>query len=308
MNGICPEKRTLRKEATGQCAPDLKPKNSFPTKVQSNRTTGLGKKNVNERGYNAAKKDREEPVGTRVHRYHGTLPPSVLSATCPSSSSSPSSLSSSQSLPSSSLWWWHKKRDNDGADDLIVTQQWQLVQLKGAGKASVTKYFRLHPHNFQLLTQWFLDIMLGILYPISFNLKSLGFALVWTIFLTNDFLIFSVCQGSEQKTAGWWLKVISISTIARKLCAGGSAHFLKIQPSSKCIISNSGSRSMCLQIFKDFKSNVDFWKVMKIILQKEKKQFSVISAFLEHDRVTLENWFQNLASFDNRKRKWRNCC
>ena len=88
INGICPEKRTLRKEATGQCAPDLKPKNSFPTKVQSNRTTGLGKKNVNERGYNAAKKDREEPVGTRVHRYHGTLPPSVLSATCPPSSSS----------------------------------------------------------------------------------------------------------------------------------------------------------------------------------------------------------------------------
>ena len=147
------QKRRLRKEATGQFVPDLKPKNSFPTKVQSNRTTGRGKKNVNERGYNAAKKDREEPVGTSVHRYHGTLPPSVLSATCPPASSSPSSLSSSQSLPSSSLWWWHKKRDNDGADDLIVTQQWQqLVQLKGAGKASVTKYFRLHPHNFQLLT------------------------------------------------------------------------------------------------------------------------------------------------------------
>ena len=44
MNGICPEKRTLRKEAIGQCAPDLKPKNSFPTKVQSNRTPGQGKK------------------------------------------------------------------------------------------------------------------------------------------------------------------------------------------------------------------------------------------------------------------------
>ena len=36
MNGICPEKRTLRKEATGQCAPDLKLKDSFPTKVHSN--------------------------------------------------------------------------------------------------------------------------------------------------------------------------------------------------------------------------------------------------------------------------------
>ena len=44
INGICPEKRTLRKEATGQCAPDLKRKNSFLTKVQSNRTTGRGKK------------------------------------------------------------------------------------------------------------------------------------------------------------------------------------------------------------------------------------------------------------------------
>ena len=37
-------KRTARVEATGQCAPDLKPKNSFPTKVQSNRRTGQGKR------------------------------------------------------------------------------------------------------------------------------------------------------------------------------------------------------------------------------------------------------------------------
>ena len=120
--------------------------------------------------------------------------------------------------------------------------------------------------------------------------------------MISSFFLFAK-GGGEQRTAGWWLKVISISTIARKLCAGGSAHFLKIQLPSKCIILNSGSRSMCLQIFKDFKSNVDFWKVMKNILQKEKKQFSVISGFVEHYRVTLENWFQNLASFDDRKRK-----
>ena len=133
---------------------------------------------------------------------------------------------------------------------------------------------------------WLNDSLISFLgFYILFHLKIKALkkfrfcTLVWTIFLTNDFLIFSVCQGSEQKTAGWWLKVISISTIARKLCAGGSAHFLKIQISSKCIILNSGSRSMCLQIFRDFKSNVDFWIVMKIILQKEKKQFSLALVF-----------------------------
>ena len=54
---------------------------------------------------------------------------------------------------------------------------------------------------------------------------------------------------------------------------------------------------MCLQIFKDFKSNIDFWKVMNIILQKEKKQFSLALVFLEDNRVTLQNWFQDLDLF-----------
>ena len=85
-------------------------------------------------------------------------------------------------------------------------------------------------------------------------------------------------EGGSRGQAGWWLKVISISTIARKLCAGACTLF-KNSTSIKMHTLNSGSRSMCLQIFKDFKSNVDFWKVMKIILQKEKKQISVISAF-----------------------------
>ena len=155
---------------------------------------------------------------------------------------------------------------------------------------SVTKYFPLHPHNFQLLPQWLLDIMFKIFckkkFYILFHFKIKAHetfrycTLVFRRFswqTISSFFLFA--KGGREQRTGWWLKVISISTIARKLCAGGSAHFLKIQLPSKCIILNSGSRSMCLQIFKDFKSNVDFWKVMKIISQKEKKLFSVISTF-----------------------------
>ena len=164
------KKSMARKEATGQCAPDLKRKNSFLTKVQSNRTTGRGKKWWTN-GAIMPQKRTERSRSGRVctvttepshHRY---------------------------SLPPVHRHHHHHHHQNhhhhrhcgvrnhhryDG-DTKTMMMTWlshsssQLAQLKEAGKASVTKYFQLHPHNFQLFTQWLLDIMFGILYPFSFK-------------------------------------------------------------------------------------------------------------------------------------------
>ena len=171
------KKSMARKEATGQCAPDLKRKNSFLTKVQSNRTTGRGKKwwtngaIMPQKRTERSRSGRVCTVTTEPSHHRYSLPPVKRHH-----HQHHHHHHHHNHLHRHRSVRIHHHYDGDTKTMIMmVVMTWlshsssQLVQLKGAGKARVTKYFQLHPHNFQLFTQWLLDILFGFLYPFSFK-------------------------------------------------------------------------------------------------------------------------------------------